>query len=151
MAIVIGADVGDRIPSQAVETILLDPGADVVGDVLADLGAAEIGAWSPGGSAVGSAVEIDAVWKIVRAESSPAFEEIVGRRVVIDDIENRGDAVGMTLADEVFQGGGPSVDQFYREILKRVVAPVVIEGDMAEVELVFVDRHELHGVDAEGF
>jgi hypothetical protein len=126
----------DGIEPQAVEVEVLEPHTGVVEDEPADgIGAAavEIDGLAPGGL-------------VLVGEVGTEFLEVVvlGAEVVVDGIEDDGEAGVVGGIDEALQGAGASVTVLCGEVEDAVVAPVAIAGEL-------VDGHEFEGGDAQGF
>ncbi len=66
----------------------------------------------------------------------------VGGVVVVDDVDDHGDAAPVAGPDEVLELVAPAAGVLDREIVRGAVAPV-------GPALVFGERHQLDGVDAQ--
>ena len=137
------ADVVDRIPPEAIDVVVFDEHLDLGQDVIAHFAAPII---RPRGAPVGVGfpivVEVDAAI----AARGPAVVlphfEIGGTVVVVDDVDQHGDAVFVAGLDESLEGVGPAVGRLDGEGIGRIVAPRTVAGK-------FVDGHEFHRGNAE--
>ena len=147
-AVGVGAGVGmedvvDGVPAVAVDVVFVGEEEDLVADELADFGAGVVGAGgAPGGVGAVVVVEVDAAEvALVPAVEGPEVE-VGGAVVVVDNVNEDGDAEAVGGADEAFEGVGSAVVGFDGEGVAGVVAPAEAAGE-------FVDGHELDAVDAE--
>ncbi len=137
------ADVVDRIPAEAVQPVFLQEHPHGIENERPDFGAAEIGAGAPWrGGALGVAVEIDAPVACGQALVELPGGNLVGAVVVVHDVQQDGNAVGMAGANEGPEGVGAAVRRLDGEEIRRIVAPGAVAGE-------FVDRHELDAVDSQ--
>jgi hypothetical protein len=134
----------DGVPAEAVHAVFLGEHEDLVADEGAHFGAAEVGAGgAPRGVGAVVVVEIDAA-EAVPGSAVEAPQVEIGRSVVVvDDVDENGQAAFMRGADEALEGVGTAVVGFDGEKIGRVVAPAAAAGE-------FVDGHELDGGEAEG-
>ena len=122
-------DVNGRIEAQAVPAIFLKPHQRIVPDELADFRAPVIGPilfapWRPGPPVV---VEIDPAHIHAVPPFKPAVElpdRKIGRpEMVVDDVEDDGDALAMGRIDQSFDALRPAVRAFDRKNVRGVVPP----------------------------
>jgi len=124
----------DGIEAEAVEVILAQPVEGVFDDEAADVRAA--GVVVIDGIAPGSFV--------AGGEVGPEPREVISliAEVVVDDIEEDGEAALVSRIDKAAKGGGASVIGLHGVEANTVIAPVAGTGDG-------VDGHEFDGGDAE--
>ena len=130
------------VPAKPVDAVFLDPHTGVVANVLAHLGAAVVGTWTPCGRVPGIIlIKIDAA----AGRAGPAVKlpqrvaEVVGSVVVVHDVEQHRDAPRMTRVDKTFQSVGSAIGALHSKRVGRIIPPAVVAGE-------FGDRHELHRV-----
>ena len=124
----------DSVEAQAVEVILAQPVESVFDDEAADVQAAGvvvIDGVAPGGF-------------VAAGEVGAELREVISliAQVVVDDIEEDGEAALVSGIDKAAKRGGASVIGLHRVEADAVIAPVAGTGDG-------VDRHEFDGRDAE--
>ena len=124
----------DGIEAQAVEVVIAEPHEGVVAEEAADFEAAAV-------------FEIDGVAPrrvVCGGEVGAEFREVVagGAEVVVDDVEENGEPVGVAGIDEALEGIGPAVGFVRGEEIDAVVAPALDSGKG-------IDGHELDVGDAE--
>ena len=162
-AVLVASEDGREVKAEAVDFIFGHPVAQAVLDEVAHdrvvavehvAAAAEIVVL-----AVGREHVVDVVVQSLEREEGTLFVTLGG--VVEHDVEDDLDAVGLEVADELFQLGALAVMAVVgfiagvgSEEADRVVAPVVIELFAVEVAVgahfvEFEDRHQLNRVDAQ--
>ena len=87
-------------------------------------------------------VEVDAALVVLLPAIELPQVEIARTEVVVDHIQDDGDAALVRLPDELLEAVRPAIGTFHREDVGGVVAPGVIPGELG-------DRHDLDGIDPE--
>ena len=136
-------DVEDHVPAQAVDVVVLKPHHRVVVDELTNLATAVVRASVPPGRLRAVVVvEVDAALVVLLPAIELPQVEIARTEVVVDHIQDDGDAALVRLPDELLEAVRPAIGTFHREDVGGVVAPGVIPCELG-------DRHDLDGIDPE--
>ena len=143
--VVFGADVERHVEAEAVYAVAFEPHPGVVAQVLPHFRTSVVGAGiAPRGGGAVVVVEVDAALAVLAPPVELPEVEVGGAKVVVDHVQNNGNAAPVSLADEAFEGIGAAVGGRDGERMGRVVAPRAVAGKRRY-------RHQLHRVHAEGF
>ena len=136
------ADVNGRIPTQAIEMILINPHQRVITQILAHFGSAIVRPCvAPGGSGALIVIEIDATQIIlVPAIKAPEIK-IAWPQMVVDHIHDDTDAVGVGTFDKILECIRTAIVAFDRKDRGRVIAPRNATSE-------FHRRHQFDHIDA---
>ena len=125
--------------------VFLQPHQGIIKQVLTDLAASVIGSGlSPRRVGTVVVVEVDSAVIVL----GPAVElpkiKVAGAQVVVNNVQDHGDALLVGALDEPFESQRASVDGLHRKDLRGVVAPRPLTRKLAH-------RHDLDRIDAEVF
>ena len=141
-AVVVGADVHDGVPTQAVDFVFVEPHAHLVGDEVAHFGPSEVRARTPW--RVGPVVFVKvnpAGVGVARGAVELPRGHVLRPVVIVHDVDVHGDVALVAGFDELFERIGSAVAALDGEEVAGIVAPTV-----ATVE--FIDRHKQDAVHA---
>ncbi len=136
------ADVGGSIPTQAVNLVLVQPRQGVIAQHLAHFGSAIVGPRvAPGRLGAVVVIEVDAAAVALRPAVEAPQVKVARPQVVIDHVEDDGDAMTVSRFDELLEAQHAAVIRLHGEWQRQVIAPGAAAGELHR-------RHDLHGVDA---
>src|SRR6185295_18260015 len=117
-------NVGNAVKAQAVNVEFIEPHKDVVEDILSDLVASVIGTGvSPRRLGPVIVVEVDATAVVLGPPVELPKVEIPRPKVVVNDIEDHGDAMTVGALDELLERQRAAVGELNRKNMGGVVAP----------------------------
>ena len=140
-----GANVDRSIETEAVHVVFVEPHAGVIEDILAHLAAPVIGPGvAPGCARPFVVVKANAAATILGPAVALPKVEVTRPKVVVNDVEDHRDALGVSVLDEPLEPQGAAIIALDRKDVRRVVTPRPFPRKLG-------DRHDLDSVDAELF
>jgi hypothetical protein len=119
------------VEAEPVDVVLVEPHQGVVDDEPADVGAAVVRAGvAPRGRGPPVLVEVDPAQAVLAPPVELPQVEVRGPEVVVDEVEDDGDAMAVGLAHERLEGVGAAIHRLDGEDVSRVVAPRVVAGEL---------------------